>query len=76
VDVGALAGLGADYYQVGGTIGALAGDILNGRDPRTVRIENVLPKTLTLNLSVPPTLRDPWRIPPDVLASAARVTRR
>jgi putative ABC transport system substrate-binding protein len=71
VTVGALAGLGADYYEVGRVIGGLAGDILSGRDPRTVRIENVLPKTLTLNLSVPPTLRDPWRIPPETLKTAA-----
>lgn len=71
VTVGALAGLGADYYEVGRVIGGLAGDILNGRDPRTVRIENVLPKTLTLNLSALRPLRDPWRIPPEVLKSAA-----
>jgi ABC-type uncharacterized transport system substrate-binding protein len=71
VDVGALAGLGADYYQVGRAIGGLAGDILNGRDPRAVRIENVLPKTLTFNLSVIPTLRDPWSVPPEVLKTAS-----
>jgi ABC-type uncharacterized transport system substrate-binding protein len=82
--VGALAGLGADYYEVGRVIGGLAGDILNGRDPRAVRIENVLPKTLTFNLSAIPSLREPWRVPPEVLKTAAwyidehgqRVTRR
>jgi hypothetical protein len=41
-----------------------------------VRIENVLPKILTFNVSVPPTLRDPWRIPPDILKTAAHVAGR
>ena len=75
VDVGALAGLGADYYKVGEVEGALAGDILNGRSPAGVRIENVLPNTLTFNLRALEGLRQPWSIPPDVLRQAARVVR-
>jgi ABC-type uncharacterized transport system substrate-binding protein len=71
VEKGALAGLGADYVQVGQVEGELAADILKGRNPRTVRIENVLPRTLSLNLGALAGLRGAWRIPPDVLASAA-----
>jgi ABC-type uncharacterized transport system substrate-binding protein len=70
VNSGALAGLGANYPAVGRITGELAGDILNGRDPRTVRIENVLPKTLALNLATLAKLRGNWRIPPEVMASA------
>jgi ABC-type uncharacterized transport system substrate-binding protein len=70
VNSGALAGLGANYPEVGRITGELAGDILNGRDPRTVRIENVLPKTLALNLSTLARLRGNWRVPQDVRDSA------
>ncbi len=70
VDVGALVGLGADYIEVGRVEGELAGDILNGRDPRTVRIENVLPQTLALNKTALAGLRDRWQVPPEVQAAA------
>ncbi len=71
VERGALLGLGADYVQVGDMEGQLAGEILRGRDPATIPITNMVPKRLGLNLSVLANLRDPWRVPPDVLATAA-----
>ncbi len=70
VQRGALLGLGADYYQVGRMEGELAGDVLSGLDPTTVAITDVVPKRLGLNLSVIPGLRDPWRVPPEVMAQA------
>ncbi len=69
-DRGALAGLGANYFEVGRITGELAGDVLNGRDPRTVPIENVLPKTLHLNLGALAKLRNQWRVPEDIQSSA------
>ncbi len=68
---GAILGLGADYFEVGRIEGELAGDILRGRDPAKIAINDVVPKKLGVNLSVLPNLRDPWRVPPDVLATAA-----
>jgi len=65
--------LGADYIEVGRVEGELAAEILSGRDPRTVRIENVLPKTLALNMGAMAGLRGAWQVPPDTLASAALV---
>ncbi len=71
VERGALLGLGADYSEVGRIVGELAGDVLGGRDPAGIPIVDVIPKRLGLNLSVLATLRDPWRVPPDVRAGAA-----
>jgi ABC-type uncharacterized transport system substrate-binding protein len=68
---GAMVALGADYFEVGRMAGELAGDVLRGRDTATIPVADVVPKKLGLNLSVLKKLRDPWRVPPDVLASAA-----
>ena len=68
---GLLFGLGADYVEVGRIAGVLAGKILKGLDPASVPIQDVMPKRLALNLATLKRLRDPWRAPPDVLASAA-----
>ncbi|MCW5977695.1 MAG: ABC transporter substrate-binding protein [Bryobacteraceae bacterium] len=70
-EIGALMGLGADYFEVGRALGELAGDVLNGRDPASIPIEDKLPKRLGVNAQVQLRLRDPWRMPPDVLAAAA-----
>jgi ABC-type uncharacterized transport system substrate-binding protein len=70
---GLLFALGADYVEVGKSAGALAGKILKGLDPASVRIEDIMPRRLALNLSALKGLRDPWRVPPDLLASAADV---
>ena len=73
VDIGALAGLGADYAEVGRLAGDLAGRILGGLDPATVRVENVVPTRLALNLAALEGLRESWSIPDDVRAGAAVV---
>lgn len=68
---GLLFALGADYVEVGKAAGVLAGKVLNGLDPGSVPVEDVMPRRLALNLSTLKGLRDPWRVPPEVLASAA-----
>lgn len=60
---GALFDLGADYHEVGRLAGLLAGDILNGRDPAEIAIENVIPEVQTLNLQAAKNLGPKWRIP-------------
>ena len=42
---GALFDVGADYPAVGRLAGQLAGDILNGRSPASVSIDNVMPQS-------------------------------
>ncbi len=70
---GALLGLGADYYQVGATVGDLAADVLEGREPASIPMENVAPPLLYVNTNIISRLRDEWTVPHDVLASAAYV---
>lgn len=69
---GALFDLGADYHEVGRLTGLLAGDVLNGRDPATVPVENVMPEMLAVNLQTAAELGDTWKIP-DSLREKARL---
>ena len=72
-EAGALVGLGADYVEVGRRAGDLASRLLAGLDPATVRVENVAPPLLALNLSALSGLRDRWNVPDDVRSEAAVV---
>jgi ABC-type uncharacterized transport system substrate-binding protein len=63
---GALVGLGANYYEVGKASGVMAADVLNGLDPASVAIKDVLPQKLALNLTALRNLRDPWKITEDI----------
>ncbi len=67
---GALFDLGADYHEVGRLAGVLAGDILNGRDPATVPIENTMPEILALNLQAAAHLSGGWKIPDELRQKA------
>lgn len=67
---GALFDIGADYTEVGRHVGLLAGDILNGKDPATHSIENLMPEMFALNRAVLSDLKDTWRITPAHIARA------
>jgi ABC-type uncharacterized transport system substrate-binding protein len=67
---GALFDLGANYYEVGRLGGTLAAKVLNGADPATIPVENVLPERLVINKDALKDLKDPWHIPEDVLQKA------
>lgn len=70
-DAGALVGLGANYYDVGKTGGRLAGELLIGSiDPRQFAVHDVMPRKLAVNQQTLAKLRDPWRLPDDILANA------
>jgi ABC-type uncharacterized transport system substrate-binding protein len=47
--LGAIFGVGANYYQVGTTVGKMAAEILNGKKPNQFPIENVVPEKLVIN---------------------------
>ncbi|HKT11561.1 MAG TPA: ABC transporter substrate-binding protein [Terriglobia bacterium] len=68
---GELFALGADYFEVGTLAGKLAAEVLKGGDPASVRIENIVPEKLVVDTSVLQGLKDPWRIPPGVMARAS-----
>lgn len=65
-EIGALFGLGADYFTVGQYTGDIAVAILEGKKPSTFRIENVVPERLTVNRQILASLKDTWKITPSV----------
>lgn len=67
---GALFDVGANYFQVGHQTGMLAGEILSGRDPASVSIDNYMPKILMINEQTLAGLNDDWLIPPELAAQA------
>ena len=60
---GALFDVGADYTEVGRLAGNLAGEILSGRKPATVAVENVMPEVLTVNRKAAKDLKANWSFP-------------
>jgi len=67
---GILIALGANYREVGFMAGELAASVLDGADTTKIPVENVVPELLAVNLLALEGLKDPWKIPPDVLARA------
>ncbi len=64
--------LGANYIELGGVIGTIAADVLDGRSPATIPVENVMPIALHINKLGLKGLRDHWVIP-DAVAQRADV---
>ena len=67
---GALFELGADYQSIGRVAGNLAADVLDGRDPASIPVENVMPVTLKVNELALKGLRERWKLPDDVVQRA------
>jgi putative ABC transport system substrate-binding protein len=70
---GTLFDMGFDYYQAGELLGELAAKILDGADPAAIPIRDVkdlVPHRLLVNQKTLHGLRDPWRIPDDLLREA------
>lgn len=66
VEMGALFGLGADYFTVGQYTADMVIRILEGTDPSTFRVENIVPEKFVLNREVLNSLEDPWKISPKI----------
>jgi ABC-type uncharacterized transport system substrate-binding protein len=69
---GTLFDLGANFVEVGRLTGQLAGDVLNGRDPVTIPIDNVMPGFLAVNRQALAGLKAAWTIS-DAHSSGARL---
>lgn len=67
---GTLFELGANYSAIGHLAGELAADVLDGRDPATIPVENIMPITLQVDRTALKNLRDQWDLPNSVLARA------
>jgi len=70
VDRGALFDLGANFITIGRQTGELAAKILRGAKPADFQIEDRVPERLLINKIALNGLRDPWRIPDDVIQQA------
>lgn len=70
VQLGAMFDLGANYREVGRSVGQLAAEVLDGRDPATIPVENFVPETFLVNETVLPSLRQRWVFPPEIRARA------
>ncbi len=73
---GALFALGADYHQVGVLSGDLASRILNGLNPATIGVKNIVPERLVINKQALRGLKDPWKIPPGLAVKVTVPTKR
>jgi ABC-type uncharacterized transport system substrate-binding protein len=75
-DRGTLFDAGPDFYQVGRQGGFLAADVLEGGDIQRIPIRDIqdlVPPYLSVNTKALRGLREPWRVPDDVLANASVV---
>ena len=70
---GALFEFGADFYELGRATGALAAKILRGADPAMIPVINSVPQRLLVNETALKGLKDPWRLPEEVLGRADAV---
>lgn len=73
VKKGAIFDLGADYFEVGRSVGNLAADVLDGRPTAEIPVENFVPEMLAVNKLALEGLRDRWQIPDEVVKRAAMV---
>jgi putative ABC transport system substrate-binding protein len=59
---GTLFDLGANYHAIGYEIGKIAADVLSGRDPASIPVENMTPSMLQINRLALKDLRDRWTV--------------
>ena len=60
--LGAMFGIGANYYEVGLQVGNLAADILEGQKPSSIPIDNVVPEKLIVNRAALRVAGEAWRL--------------
>ena len=70
---GTLFDLGADYLALGHAEGELAADVLEGRSPAKIPVDNVTPVMLEVNRLALKGLRDHWELPDSVVQRAVAV---
>lgn len=67
---GALFELGADYPEIGHVAGELAADVLDGRNPAQIPVDNFMPVTLQVNRLALKNLREKWELPDSIVQQA------
>jgi ABC-type uncharacterized transport system substrate-binding protein len=59
---GSLFDLGANYHELGRSIGRLAADVLDGKSPADIPVENFVPEVFLINETIPGNLKDKWTV--------------
>jgi ABC-type uncharacterized transport system substrate-binding protein len=67
---GSLFDLGADYAAIGHQSGEVVADVLDGRSPASIPVENVSLIKLQVNRLALKSLRDQWELPESVVQQA------
>src|SRR5947207_3500936 len=70
---GALFDLGANYYEIGRATGNLAADVLDGRRPADIPVENLIVESLVVNRLALEGLKDQWQLPDGVVQRATTI---
>ncbi len=61
---GSLFDFGANYTEIGRVVGHLAADVLDGKSPASIPVENYTTELFLFNETVLEGLKDKWTIPP------------
>ncbi len=67
---GALFDLGANYFEIGKHVGNIAADVLDGKKPSEMPIDNYVPVVFLYNETALNGLKDRWEIPADLKQKA------
>jgi putative ABC transport system substrate-binding protein len=70
VERGAIFDFGANFYEVGKDVGALAAEVLRGADMTKIPIRNVVPERILINTTAVKGLKQQWHFPNDLMAKA------
>ena len=65
---GALANLGANYFEVGQTAGKMVNSLLDGLPATQIEIKNVVPEKLYINDGIRKKVNGEWLLPPELLS--------
>jgi ABC-type uncharacterized transport system substrate-binding protein len=71
VKKGTLFDLGANHVEIGRKVGGIAADVLDGKNPAEIPIENYVPVIFLYNETVLGGLNDRWTIPEELRRGAA-----
>jgi ABC-type uncharacterized transport system substrate-binding protein len=72
---GAMACLGANYFEVGELTADLTGSLLKGVSPSTIGVSDIVPESLVINDSVRKLMKENWMLPDELIAKADSIIR-
>jgi len=70
VNRGALFDYGANFFEVGKDVGAIAAEVIRGADMTKIPIRNLVPERILINKTALKGLKQQWRFPDEFVAKA------